>query len=148
MMWILHGRGVHTALHYLDDFLVLGPPGQASCVELLSATLELCQELGFPVAEEKTEGPTTFITFLGIEIDTLRQQVRLQEEKLARLTSTIAGCRGQSIHPLGARLGREIISPSWASFTTQQQWSDLGEHSSITLLMQQGQCRRLSTGST
>ena len=26
MMWFLRDRGVHTALHYLDDFLVLGPP--------------------------------------------------------------------------------------------------------------------------
>ena len=98
-MWILHERGVHTALHYLDDFLVLGPPGQASCAEHLSTTLELCQELGFPVAEEKTEGPTTVITFLGIEIDTVRQQVRLPREKLARLTSSIAGWMSRTEHP-------------------------------------------------
>ena len=26
MMWFLHERGVQTALHYLDDFLVLGGP--------------------------------------------------------------------------------------------------------------------------
>ena len=28
MMWFLQDRGVHTALHYLDDFLVLGPPAR------------------------------------------------------------------------------------------------------------------------
>jgi hypothetical protein len=39
MMWFLHDRGVHTALHYLDDFLVMGPPGQNSCAEALTTTL-------------------------------------------------------------------------------------------------------------
>ena len=28
MMWTLHGNGVEWGLLYLDDFLVLGPPGQ------------------------------------------------------------------------------------------------------------------------
>ena len=31
MMWVLWDRGVRSALHYLDDFLVLGPPGQPVC---------------------------------------------------------------------------------------------------------------------
>ena len=39
MMWALRDRGVHMALHYLDDFLVLGPPGQPTCQEALSTTL-------------------------------------------------------------------------------------------------------------
>ena len=60
MMWFLHDRGVHTALHYLDDFLVMGPVGQNSCAEALTTTLDLCEELGFPVATEKTEGPAGF----------------------------------------------------------------------------------------
>ena len=99
MMWALRDRGVHMALHYLDDFLVLGPPGQPTCQEALSTTLALCDELGFLVAEEKTEGPASVLTFLGIEIDTLRQQVRLPEDKLLRLTATITGWMKQSAEP-------------------------------------------------
>ena len=99
MMWVLQDRGVHRALHYLDDFLVLGPPGQSSCAEALSITLTLCEELGFPVAEDKTAGPTTVITFLGIEIDTLQQQVRLPQDKLCRLTSTIASWMSHTEQP-------------------------------------------------
>ena len=89
MMWALRDRGVHTALHYLDDFLILGPPDQPICEEALLTTLAPCEELGFPVAEDKTEGPTTVLTFLRIEIDTLQQQVRLPQDKLLRLVSTI-----------------------------------------------------------
>ena len=58
-MWVLQDRGVGMALHYLDDLA-------------LATTLALCEELGFPVAEDKTEGPSTTLTFLGIEIDTLQ----------------------------------------------------------------------------
>ena len=99
MMWALRDRGVHTALHYLDDFLILGPPDQPICEEALLTTLAPCEELGFPVAEDKTEGPTTVLTFLGIEIDTLQQQVRLPQDKLLRLVSTIANWMRQTELP-------------------------------------------------
>ena len=47
MMWVLHERGVVAALHYLEDFLVLGPPSSPACEEALTTTLALCEELGF-----------------------------------------------------------------------------------------------------
>ena len=68
LMWILHSMRVVSALHYLDDFLLLGPT--------------ICEELGLPVAPEKTESPCTALTFLGIEIDTVDCQLRLPQEKL------------------------------------------------------------------
>ena len=52
MMWFLWDRGVESTLHYLDDFLLLGPPRQPACHQALSTTLALCEELGFPVAPE------------------------------------------------------------------------------------------------
>ena len=99
MMWVLHDRGVGAALHYLDDFLVLGPPASTVCEEALSCTLALCAELGFPVATEKTEGPATTITFLGIELDSMAGQVRFPEHKLTRLLSTISLWMKQSESP-------------------------------------------------
>ena len=85
MLWILHSRGVQFALHYLDDFLVLGPADSPSCDRSLSSLLDVCNDLGFPVAVEKTEGPSTCITFLGIEIDTVANQLRLPRDKLDHL---------------------------------------------------------------
>ena len=41
MMWILHDRGVERALHYLDDFLVLGPATQPDCQRDLDTVLSL-----------------------------------------------------------------------------------------------------------
>ena len=42
-------------------------------------------EAGIPVAEHKTEGPATSVTFLGILVDTMQFQLRLPSDKLARL---------------------------------------------------------------
>ena len=40
---------------------------------------------GSPVAEHKVEGPTTVLIFLGIEIDTFQEILRLPADKLAKL---------------------------------------------------------------
>ena len=77
-MWTLQSRGVLPALHYLDGFLLSGPPGSTECQTAVSTLEATCSELGLvPVAYEKTESPSTVITFLGIEIDTTASQLRL-----------------------------------------------------------------------
>ena len=58
LMWIIHSKGHELSLHYLDDFLLMGPPGSPACAEALHITRQLCEDLGIPIAEEKTEGPT------------------------------------------------------------------------------------------
>ena len=58
LAWILQARGVTHQLHYLDDFLLLGPPGTSTCARALQCTLDTCQQLGVPVATHKTEGPS------------------------------------------------------------------------------------------
>ena len=47
-----------------------------------------CKELGVPIADQKTEGPSTVITLLGILIDTLKGELTLPEETLVRCIST------------------------------------------------------------
>ena len=69
-------------LHYLDDFLLVGPPGKDTCPEAMSRVLLVCDLLGIPVDSEKLEGPTTTLTFLGIVLDTLEQQLCLHRDKL------------------------------------------------------------------
>ena len=89
LMWIIHSKGHELSLHYLDDFLLLGPPGSPACAAALHTTRQLCEDLGIPIAEEKTEGPTTTLTFLGITIDSHAQQLRLPQEKLQELLQRI-----------------------------------------------------------
>ena len=69
LQWILREAGVDT-IHYLDDFLIAGSPSSRQCKQSLEKSLALCMELGVPVAPHKTEGPTSCLVFLGIELDT------------------------------------------------------------------------------
>ena len=51
--------------------------------------LGISAQLGVPIAAHKTEGPTHVLTFLGIEVDTVEQEIRLPTEKLRRLQGEI-----------------------------------------------------------
>ncbi len=82
LLWSMTCRGIQEGIHYLDDFLFGGRPASDECQVALSTALATCAELGFPVASEKIEGPSSVITFLGIELDTVASEVRLPKTKL------------------------------------------------------------------
>ncbi len=89
LLWILvHHDGI-DGLHYLDDFLLFGKPDSPQCELSLQRALDRCRVLGVPVAPNKTEGPTTKLVFLGIEIDTVAMTLRLPAVKLERLQREI-----------------------------------------------------------
>ena len=62
-------------IHYLDDFLLAGPPHSTTCRDTLLGMKSLCQQLGVATKEEKHTPPTTTITFLRVEIDTVQQTI-------------------------------------------------------------------------
>lgn len=84
-MPIVAKEGVEHVFHYLDDFAVVGPPNSPECQRALDILKEVCAILGVPLAPDKQDGPITIITFLGILIDTIKQELRLPKEKLQRL---------------------------------------------------------------
>ena len=90
LAWVLHDRGVSDQMHYLDDFLFLGLPGDTTCAQALYQALDTCRELGVPVAAEKVEGPATCLTFLGIQIDTHALELSLPQAKLERVAAAVA----------------------------------------------------------
>ena len=49
----------------------------------------LCAELGVPLAEEKTVGPSTVITFLGIELDAIKFEARFPQGKLSKAKQSV-----------------------------------------------------------
>lgn len=90
LAWALSCHGVRNFLHYLDDFFFCGPPASQECERALEVAVSVCQRLGLPVAPEKVVGPATVMTFLGIELDTVNEEVRLPQDKLLRLQSSLA----------------------------------------------------------
>jgi len=85
LRYMIKKRGVGWLGHYLDDFVVVGPPKVADCGRDLGVALETCKEVGLPVAGEKTCGPAVVIPLLGIELDSQQMVVRLPLEKLLKL---------------------------------------------------------------
>ena len=90
LQWIMRQNGVSMVEHYLDDFITMGPPGLTVCRQNLERILSTCEELGVPLAEDKLEGPTCCLTFLGIEVDTQTGMLRLPAEKLSRMKDMLS----------------------------------------------------------
>lgn len=76
----------------------------------MSILNSVCVKLGVPVAEHKRDGPTTCLIFLGIEIDTTADELRLLSEKLLCLQTRLAewgdrkSCRRRELESLIALL--------------------------------------------
>ena len=83
-----HMRNVEM-LHVLDDFLFISSSFEA-CKEGLVTFLEMCKDIGVPIAHEKTEGPLEVMTFLGIELDTIKSEARLPHDKLVKGISLVS----------------------------------------------------------
>ena len=84
--WLIKSSGgMQDVLHYIDDFWWAGTKSSSACEVTLAYVRALCTELGVPLAEEKTEGPTTRLTFLGIELDTETQSISIPKTKVKEI---------------------------------------------------------------
>ena len=88
--WIFRHNQVQHILHYLDDFFTAGTPDTDQCKQHLDTIISICQKLGFPLATDKIEGPSTLLVFLGILLDSHLMQMRLPEQKLQELKAMVA----------------------------------------------------------
>lgn len=77
-------RGYDLTIVYLDDFLIISK-SKRDCAEALKVLIQLLRKLGFMIHWGKVVDPTTRITFLGIELDSISMTLRLPEEKLLLL---------------------------------------------------------------
>ena len=70
-------------LHVLYAFLFIGKSSK-ECQHLIESFLEICKDLGVPIAKEKTFGPVSTLSFLGIELDCKAQEAWLPADKLKK----------------------------------------------------------------
>ena len=89
LMWIMYNHGMLAAIHYLDNYFIIGDPHTQECYQALQSTLSLCEQLGVPVSKAKVEGPSMVLVLLGILLDTVKYVLRLPDKKLARLNRLI-----------------------------------------------------------
>ena len=81
--------GLNTLDHYFDDYIFVGERDTGDCAKLMHCFKDLTSEIRVPVAEDKTAGPTTKLTYLGFEIDTLKMVIRIPQHKVDSLIQIV-----------------------------------------------------------
>ena len=100
---------IHSIDHYLDDFIMAGADGTENCQTLVLNFSNLCEEIGIPIAENKSVGPTTVLVFLGLEIDSLAMTIRIplnRIEELRQLLEKMLSKRKVTLEQLQKLVGK------------------------------------------
>lgn len=92
---VQHVVGVNSVIHYLNDFLCVYSPSSKLCGILLATVQDLAERFGTPLVADKTEGPTSVIKFLGIEIDSRAMECHLADDKLDGLKEEVRLASGK-----------------------------------------------------
>ncbi|KAL5008612.1 hypothetical protein ScPMuIL_014193 [Solemya velum] len=82
--WFIYDQRVRAEIE-VSDF-PWGPKNSSICALSLQQFISLCETLGVPIKDEKTEGPSSVLTFLGIELDTVMMEARLPVEKVVKVS--------------------------------------------------------------
>ena len=92
--WILINKcNITFACHILDDFLLIEPPASkppldSLCQTSLANMLSIFKIIGIPIAEDKTQGPSQVLEFMGILLDTIKMQARLPPDKIEKILAS------------------------------------------------------------
>lgn len=88
--WIAQKKlNVENMTHMLDDFFMVNST-KTQCSKDLSRFLAMCKDVNIPIAQEKTCGPATVMSFVGYEIDSIKSEVRLPQEKVEKCKQAIS----------------------------------------------------------
>ena len=88
--WVTRNKlKINNLIHMLDDFLFVAKSFKL-CQQQLLLFVKLCDYLGVPIAPEKTCGPATVLSFVGIELDTIKMEARLPEDKVLKCKHLIS----------------------------------------------------------
>ena len=71
--------------HYLDDFFFLAEKSHNTCSKALNSAIDMCQFLNVPFALDKLVGPTTKLTYLDIQIDSVTFFMSLPKDKIIKI---------------------------------------------------------------
>ena len=87
--WIIQTRLPQVAvLHILDDFLFISPTYHLGKVAL-QTFISICEDIGVPLAPEKTVGPSQVIEFAGIHLDSVDMSASLPQDKVTKFIHQI-----------------------------------------------------------
>ncbi|XP_028517092.1 uncharacterized protein LOC110246429 [Exaiptasia diaphana] len=107
--WIAkHHLEIRHIVHLLDDFFIC-ESSKVRCGFSLKGFLALCDYVGIPMAPEKTVGPSTVLSFAGIELDTVASEARLPLDKVhdcSNLIFEFLHKKKTTLHDLQSLIGK------------------------------------------
>ncbi|XP_062590566.1 uncharacterized protein LOC134252145 isoform X1 [Saccostrea cucullata] len=87
--WIAKNKlGISAVVHILDDFLFI-EHSKILCLRKFSEFLDVCGNIGIPLAADKTVLPTQIIEFVGKELDVKQRESRLPLDKIEKCTQLL-----------------------------------------------------------
>ena len=106
--WLASKHGQAKIFSYLDDFFIVGT-SRSKTLACLETLLGLCQDIGFPVSEHKTEYPEKTMVFLGLGVDCKARAFYVPHEKrvqLIGLIDTFLGAKKKRVLDFQKLLGK------------------------------------------
>ena len=95
--WIIQNvYKICNIIHYSDDFFLVSPPEKRLATAEVEIVKSTFQHLGIPLAEDKMVGPSTIITYLGIQIDSNQFLISIPQEKYQELMTSLPFWRDRS----------------------------------------------------
>ena len=88
LQFILENKEIKFIVHYLDDFLIANSSFN-KCKDDLDLFLSTCKALNIPIALDKTFTPSQNIQFLGLDIDTVAETIKVPSEKIHKARTEI-----------------------------------------------------------
>ena len=79
---------IPTIMHYVDDWF-MAETTSSKCRETMNQVDHLFNDLGLTIASEKTAGPTTKLTFLGIQINSEDMSISIDQERVDSITTLL-----------------------------------------------------------
>lgn len=86
--WIARNKLGIELVHYLDDFFIANQD-EIECQKDLERFSAMCEDIGVPLAPDKTFPPCQTMEYLGFEIDSVLQEVRLPLKKVDKCIDQI-----------------------------------------------------------
>lgn len=81
----------------MDDYLIVAPLKHERFCLLMDTIIRLCAKLVVLSASEKTLGPSTKLTFLGIDLDSSLQVLSLAEGKRNEILCMLSECSSRRL---------------------------------------------------
>lgn len=84
--WIIRTElGLTHVHHYVDDFIIILDSNMDNAMAIKQRIITILSSLGLPLATDKLEGPSTCLTYLGYELDTVAMQTRITATRVTEI---------------------------------------------------------------